>query len=183
MEAYKLQEPSLTVVRGVNILGLMGQIGTHRASKERWKEKANGLLKEKHRLRNELKKVAAQLVEARLRIQRLELTHKVKAEAVEEPITRRIAADDIISIVCAYKGVSVEAVKGKCRSAEMAYPRQLCYYLCAHYSPLGLKRIGQLFSRDHSTVISGREKISTFRDLYEDVRTDVEYLVALIQNI
>lgn len=69
--------------------------------------------------------------------------------------------DKIITAVCEYFGVSVEAIKGSKRSKEIVEPRQIAVYLVCELMPdLPLASIGLAFGgRDHTTVIHSREKI------------------------
>lgn len=71
--------------------------------------------------------------------------------------------NDIISIqkvVADYYNITVEVLKGKKRSANIAYPRMVAMYLCRSLTDQSFPRIGLEFGgRDHSTVIHACEKI------------------------
>lgn len=71
--------------------------------------------------------------------------------------------NDIISIqkaVADYYNITVEVLKGKKRSANIAYPRMVAMYLCRGLTDQSFPRIGLEFGgRDHSTVIHACDKI------------------------
>lgn len=79
-------------------------------------------------------------------------------EALKDYITVNIfMMNDIISIqkaVADYYKLTVEVLKGKKRSANIAYPRMVAMYLCRILTDQSFPRIGLEFGgRDHSTVI------------------------------
>ena len=78
--------------------------------------------------------------------------------------------NDIASIqkaVADYYDITVEVLKGKKRSNNIAYPRMLAMYLCRMLTDQSFPRIGLEFGgRDHSTVIHAVEKIE--EDLKEN---------------
>ena len=64
--------------------------------------------------------------------------------------------------VADYYGISVEALKGKKKSKNIAYPRQLAMYLARLLTNESFPRIGLEFGgRDHSTVIHAVDKIES----------------------
>ena len=80
------------------------------------------------------------------------------------------STNDIGSIqkaVADYYNITVEVLKGKKRSANIAYPRMLAMYLCRMLTDESFPRIGLEFGgRDHSTVIHAVDKIEN--DLREN---------------
>ena len=71
--------------------------------------------------------------------------------------------NDIASIqkaVADYYSITIEVLKGKKRSANIAYPRMVAMYLCRMLTDQSFPRIGLEFGgRDHSTVIHAVDKI------------------------
>ena len=92
-------------------------------------------------------------------------------DALKDYITKNIyIMNDIASIqkaVADYYKITVEVLKGKRRSANIAYPRMLAMYLCRMFTDESFPRIGLEFGgRDHSTVIHAVDKIE------EDLKTN-----------
>ena len=85
-------------------------------------------------------------------------------EALKDFITKNIyILNDITNIqkaVADYYKLTVEMLKGKKRSANIAYPRMVAMYLCRMLTDQSFPRIGLEFGgRDHSTVIHACDKI------------------------
>lgn len=94
-------------------------------------------------------------------------------EALKDFITKNIyILNDITNIqkaVADYYKLTVEMLKGKKRSANIAYPRMVAMYLCRMLTDQSFPRIGLEFGgRDHSTVIHACDKIE------EELKTDQE---------
>ncbi len=67
---------------------------------------------------------------------------------------------NIQKVVADYYNITVEVLKGKKRSANIAYPRMLAMYVCRMLTDESFPRIGMEFGgRDHSTVIHACDKI------------------------
>jgi len=91
-------------------------------------------------------------------------------------------SNDIVSIqkvVAAYYNITVEVLKGKRRSANVAYPRMVAMYLCRILTDQSFPRIGLEFGgRDHSTVIHAVDKIeddlknnSQLKDILDEIKS------------
>lgn len=85
-------------------------------------------------------------------------------EALKDYITKNpYVTNDIITIqkaVANYYKLTIEVLKGKKRSANIAYPRMVAMYLCRLLTDQSFPRIGLEFGgRDHSTVIHACLKI------------------------
>lgn len=94
-------------------------------------------------------------------------------EALKDFITKNIyILNDIANIqkaVADYYKLTVEMLKGKKRSVNIAYPRMVAMYLCRMLTDQSFPRIGLEFGgRDHSTVIHACDKIE------EELKTDQE---------
>lgn len=66
----------------------------------------------------------------------------------------------ILDVVADHFGVSAADIVGGKRNSEIVTPRQIVMYLCREITDTSYKNIGILLgNRDHSTVISGDNKI------------------------
>ena len=71
--------------------------------------------------------------------------------------------DAVIKAVAEYFNLSPQDLRGKSRVREIADARHIAMYLLREDAQLPLKLIGRLLgNRDHSTVIHGCRKISTY---------------------
>lgn len=85
-------------------------------------------------------------------------------EAIKDIISpgesRKVTPELIIDIVAEHFHIKPDDIKGKKRTADIVYPRQIAMYLCQDHGT-SFKRIGELLGgRDHTTVMHGVEKIS-----------------------
>lgn len=73
----------------------------------------------------------------------------------------------IVDVVARSFGTSREKLTGRCRTAEIALPRQVAMYLLREEASLSFPQIGQeLGGRDHTTVMYACEKVG------EQIETD-----------
>ena len=85
-------------------------------------------------------------------------------EALKDYISKNpYVQNDINSIqkaVADYYKITVEVLKGKKRSANIAYPRMVAMYMCRFMTDQSFPRIGLEFGgRDHTTVMHACNKI------------------------
>jgi len=101
------------------------------------------------------------------------LTLEKALEALDEYTNNMLYIDNSINkimlVVANYFKLSVDDLKGKKRSKEIANARMIAMYLCRTLTDETYPRIGLEFGgRDHSTVIHGYEKIN------EDIKNNSE---------
>jgi chromosomal replication initiator protein len=70
-----------------------------------------------------------------------------------------ITFDKIINTCASYFKLTSEDILGKSQTKQHTHPRQMAMYLCRQYLNLSYPKIGQLFKRDHSTVITSVKAI------------------------
>jgi chromosomal replication initiator protein len=70
-----------------------------------------------------------------------------------------ITPDTIFKLLEKRYGISKEEMTGKKRTTEIVYSRHMAIYLIHEKTDLSLKKIGKLFDRDHSTIISARDNV------------------------
>lgn len=75
-----------------------------------------------------------------------------------------IDADTIINQACRDFGVTVLALASKTRKREVVLVRQLCMAAIQRNTPLSLRSTGELFNRDHTTVIHAKKAINDHLD-------------------
>lgn len=105
----------------------------------------------------------------------------VAVDALKDQLTdRSVYKNDVHRIqivVCEYFKITLDDMKGKKRSQNINYPRQVAIYLCRELAKESFPKIGTYFGgRDHSTIISSYTKIS------KDLQTN-EQLKIVINEI
>lgn len=72
---------------------------------------------------------------------------------------KALTPERIIKAVSDDYGITTEDILGKSQSRECALPRQIAMYLCRDELNLPFMKIGDIFNRDHSTVMSSVKRI------------------------
>ncbi len=76
-----------------------------------------------------------------------------------------IDATKIIDIVCKFYNIKKEDVLARKRTKAIAETRQIAMYLISEYINMPLESIGNIFGRDHATVIYAKNKVA------DDIKT------------
>lgn len=84
---------------------------------------------------------------------------KYLSDLIEEEKRNALTPQKIIHIVTEYFGIPEEEILGKSQSRDCVLPRQIAMYLCRTELEMTYAQIGDLFSRDHSTVMSSTKSI------------------------
>lgn len=88
----------------------------------------------------------------------------IAVDALKDQLTdRSVYKNDvhrIQTVVCDYFKITLDDIKGKKRSQNINYPRQVAIYLCRTLAKESFPKIGTYFGgRDHSTIMSSYNKI------------------------
>ncbi len=76
------------------------------------------------------------------------------------PQVRR-SLTDVIFVVAEYYGVSPSEILAKGREKSIAEARSVAMALCRDVTPCSLPEIGDVFGRDHTTVIYNVEQLAS----------------------
>ncbi len=90
----------------------------------------------------------------------IDLAEEVLRDIISTQQTTRITIPLIQQAVAEYFNLSVEDLKSKRRTQNIALPRQIAMYLARELTDSSLPKIGEEFGgRDHTTVMHGCERI------------------------
>ena len=109
------------------------------------------------------------------------VTLDIAIEALKDKISERsVYKNDIHRIqriVCEYFKIDIEDLKGKKRSKDINYQRQIAIYLCRIMTNESYPKMGTYFGgRDHSTIISAYQKIEKDLETNYQLQTVIEEL-------
>lgn len=94
-----------------------------------------------------------------------------------------ITIQGVVNACCEYFHIKPEDITGKRRNKEFVVPRQYAMYIITVLLPsTPLVAIGEYFGRDHSTVISARDKIGTMLQTDEQAKRIAEDLKNMVLN-
>ncbi|ROR22129.1 chromosomal replication initiator protein DnaA [Mobilisporobacter senegalensis] len=105
------------------------------------------------------------------RLKKREVNVELAEEALKDLISpnnqKNITAELIMEIVSEHFNITVPDLCSTKKSRNIAYPRQMCMYLCRSLTELSLSDIGKkLGNRDHTTVLHGIDKVT--KDIQKD---------------
>jgi chromosomal replication initiator protein len=87
------------------------------------------------------------------------------------------------AIVAQFYGMKWRDLTGDCRHAEFVRPRHIAIYLAITMTGSSLPAIGRIFGgRDHTTLLSARNKIAKLVENNPLVRGEIELLKDLIRK-
>ncbi len=109
------------------------------------------------------------------------ITLDLAIDALKEFISKGIGEKNDIrriqKIVSEYFQITIEDIRGKKRSANIAFPRQIAMYLCRTMTNESFPKIGTEFGgKDHSTVMFSVEKIENEIKVNKDLANIIEKL-------
>jgi len=99
------------------------------------------------------------------------------ADLIEQEKTEALNPEKIIKACADHHGITTEDILGKSQNRANSTPRKLAMYLCRSLLKLPYIKIGTLFSRDHSTVMSA------IRDIEKQVSDDTNEMRAIVTSI
>lgn len=124
------------------------------------------------------------------RLKHREITMDLAEEALRDLINpnkkKVITIDTIKETIAEHFGITIEDLNSNKRNNTIAYPRQICMYLCHELvNNTTLKEIGnQLGGRDHTTVIHGINKIEDdLKNGDENLKNTIEVLKKKVNHM
>ena len=116
------------------------------------------------------------------RLNNVDITLDNAMEALKDIIypdkTKVITPSLIIDTVCEQYGTKKEDIVSKKRNAEIVLPRQIIMYLCREHTDASLEEIGRILGKkDHTTVMSGIDKIKSMIAYDDDLNRNLDVIV------
>ena len=94
-----------------------------------------------------------------------------------------IGVEDIQKVVENYYKISHSDLVGKSRSKNVAYARQIAFYLCRTILDVPFIELGKKFNRDHSTVLYAVNKIEQELLTNRETEEEIEVLKTIIKDL
>jgi chromosomal replication initiator protein len=114
----------------------------------------------------------------------LELAEEIVRRTGAQRTERRVAAEDVTTMVADYFAVEVDKIMEQGRGTkEVAQARQVAMFLVKELTSSSLKSIGQRFGgRDHSTVVHAIKTIEKAMDKDNGFRKSVDTILGKLKN-
>lgn len=111
----------------------------------------------------------------------LSLAEDALKDIIKPNDSKEITVDYINKIVTDHFNLAEDAINSKKKQKSIAFPRQICMYLCKEFTGLSTTDIGkQMGNRDHSTVIHGCTKIEEMLKVDNNLQMAIEILTKKI---
>ena len=128
----------------------------------------------------ELEGALTQIV-ARSRLINKEVDVALAEEALKDLISpnnkRDITIELITGIVAEHYNINVSDLISAKKSRNIAFPRQICMYLCRDLTEISFQDIGHYFgNRDHTTIIHGCDKVQKDLEMDLNLKNTIEVL-------
>lgn len=104
-------------------------------------------------------------------------TRSRKCKPEYKPIASK---ETVLNIVCHHFDKSFKTLNTHSRERIYVYPRQVIMYLLKEFSLPSFKSVGEVFGKDHTTVMHAIVAINNLRDTDEKVLNEVKYLESMI---
>ena len=98
-------------------------------------------------------------------------------------IKTNLSVEDIQKVVEDYYKISHSDLLGKSRSKNIAYARQIAFYLCRTILDVPYVELGNKFNKDHSTVLYAVNKIEQEVLKNREMEEEIEVLKKIIKDI
>lgn len=105
------------------------------------------------------------------------------ADLLAEELKSALTSTKIIQAVAEHYGIRMEDILGKSQTRECALPRQLAMHLCRDKLKMPFMKIGDLFARDHSTVMASVKHVQkSLEQDQRDIAGAWQMIVKKLQN-
>ncbi len=111
------------------------------------------------------------------------IIHLASAKGLLEDLVREESAhalhpEEVVRASAEHFGIKIEDILGRAQSREFALPRQIAMHICRMQLKMPFTKIGDLFHRDHTTVMASVTQIQARMDLSDrDLTSDVHSIV------
>jgi chromosomal replication initiator protein len=103
------------------------------------------------------------------------IAEKLLRDLLEKEQENALTAEKIVKQIAAHYGITSEDILGKSQMRSSTLPRQMAMYLCREKLKLPFQKIGEIFGRDHSTVMSSIKQIQ--KNIEENKIDSLESLI------
>ena len=106
----------------------------------------------------------------------LDFAKDILKDMIDPDNKKNITCESIIEIVAEHFDLSTKDLISDKRSADIAWPRQICMYLCRYFTYDKLETIAKALNKTHGNVIYGIDKVKKEIETDPTTRATVEVL-------
>ena len=106
----------------------------------------------------------------------LDFAKDILKDMIDPDNKKNITCESIIEIVAEHFDLSTKDLISDKRSADIAWPRQICMYLCRYFTDDKLETLAKSLNKTHGNVIYGIDKVKKEIETDPNTRSTVEVL-------
>ncbi|SDW87076.1 chromosomal replication initiator protein DnaA [Alicyclobacillus hesperidum] len=113
-----------------------------------------------------------------------ELAQVALKDIIQPNRPRAVTVNQVQKVVSDHYGLRIEDLRGKKRTRNIAFPRQIAMYLTRELTDMSLPRIGEAFGgRDHTTVMHACDRVAEEMEKDTDLRATIDRLAEAIRTL
>lgn len=113
----------------------------------------------------------------------IEIAQNLLSQFFTSPVQSKISIKNIQKVVSDYFNISTDDIKGKRRTRQIAFPRQIAMYICREITDYSTTEIGQEFGgKDHTTVMHAHQRIGERMTTDSTLEPTINELIRSIRN-
>lgn len=94
-----------------------------------------------------------------------ELEQQMRGRVEIAPMEMDLPVRTVLQATAMYFGVEIEAMLGEMRTRDLVRARHVCWWLLRNETVLSYPQIGEIFDRDHTTIVKGVQSVGDKRPL------------------
>ena len=111
------------------------------------------------------------------------LIHMLEGPGRNRVASHQLFPADVRRVVALFFDVTDEDLDRRARRGSSARIRQIAYYLCRTHTARSFAEIGQVFHRDHATILHGVQRIGALRKTDAALDDDLSKLEARLADM
>ena len=128
-----------------------------------------------------IKKIAAQSFLNSIPVT-VELAAKCISDVVSQTQPASVIAEKVISTVAKKYGLNEEDITGKKRTQNISRPRNIAIYIIRNITDMPLKRIGEIFDRNHTTIMNSIDVVENSIKTESLLELEIQELIKEIKE-
>lgn len=113
----------------------------------------------------------------------LESSKQILDDILGKEKISKVTIEKIQEVVSNHYAITSQALRGKRRTRNISFPRQVAIYISREYTNSSLKAIGKGFGgRDHSTILHDYEKMKSLIEKDNEIKNDIEHIIRKIKS-
>ncbi|GMA57313.1 chromosomal replication initiator protein DnaA [Alicyclobacillus sacchari] len=113
-----------------------------------------------------------------------ELAQVALKDIIQPNRPRAVTVNQVQKVISDHFGLRIDDLRGKKRTRNIAFPRQIAMYLTRELTDMSLPRIGEAFGgRDHTTVMHACDRVAEELEKDVDLRATIDRLAEAIRTL